>query len=203
MLSSTATPPPARTASSATSNTRLLFETIVGEQPIRALELGDWPRSGLPWIAFWIKELINWGTLEPVAAYLLARGDAVDRPQAEANAQAYYNAQSADADPNDLLDPRAIRDWVDARREPPERRPAELALTIDAVLARPAGDYRQERLTVVPLDGEEGLIWIDPAGYTVARSERPEVWQNIPSSLLFELVVADARVVGEVYRPHL
>ena len=51
----------------------LLLDAGEGEQPIRALEIGDWPRSGLPWIAFWIKELITWGTLEPVAAFLLAR----------------------------------------------------------------------------------------------------------------------------------
>ncbi|MCH8193379.1 MAG: DUF1501 domain-containing protein [Planctomycetes bacterium] len=56
----------------------LLFDTGDGEQPIRALEIEDWPRSGLPWIAFWIKELITWGTLDPVAAFLLARGNAVD-----------------------------------------------------------------------------------------------------------------------------
>jgi len=62
----------------------------VGEPPIAPLEMEDWPRSGLPWIAFWIKELITWGTLDPVAAFLLARGDAVDRPGAEADALRYY-----------------------------------------------------------------------------------------------------------------
>ena len=58
----------------------LLLDAGEGEQPIRALEIGDWPRSGLPWIAFWIKELITWGTLDPVAAFLLARGTrSIDR----------------------------------------------------------------------------------------------------------------------------
>ena len=55
------------------------MESLEDQGPIRPLELDDWPRSGLPWIAFWIKEIITWGTLDPVAAYLLARGDAVDR----------------------------------------------------------------------------------------------------------------------------
>ena len=58
----------------------LLLEGTEGEEPIRALEIGDWPRSGLPWIAFWMKELITWGTLDPVAAFLLARGEAIDPP---------------------------------------------------------------------------------------------------------------------------
>ena len=64
----------------------LLLDLGADEQPIRALEIDDWPRSGLPWIAFWLKELITWGTLDPVAAVLLARGDAIDRPQAELDA---------------------------------------------------------------------------------------------------------------------
>lgn len=181
----------------------LLFDTGDGEQPIRALEIEDWPRSGLPWIAFWIKELITWGTLDPVAAFLLARGNAVDRPQAEADARAYYDAQPADADANDLLDPRTIRDWVDARRVRAERPPAVRPFTIGAVLVRSAGDYRQERLTVAPLDVDDGLIWVDPAGYTVARSRRPDDWPDQPSSFDFELVVAEAAVVGEPYLPHL
>src|SRR6266566_7727529 len=36
--------------------------------------IGTKYRSGQ--IAFWLKELFTWGTLEPVAAFLLARGDA-------------------------------------------------------------------------------------------------------------------------------
>jgi hypothetical protein len=56
----------------------LLLDAIEGEQPIRAIEIGDWPQSSLPWIAFWIKELITWGTLERVAAFLLAREEAIE-----------------------------------------------------------------------------------------------------------------------------
>jgi len=49
------------------------------EGPIRAVDMDDWPRSALPWIAFWLKELITWGTLDPVVAFLLARGNAANR----------------------------------------------------------------------------------------------------------------------------
>jgi hypothetical protein len=47
----------------------ILLESGEDGVPIRALQMDDWPRSGLPWIAFWLKELITWGTLEPVAAF--------------------------------------------------------------------------------------------------------------------------------------
>lgn len=181
----------------------LLLDGGEGEEPIRALEIGDWPRSGLPWIAFWMKELITWGTLEPVAAFLLARGDAIDRPQAEADARGYYDAVPEGTDGNDMLDPRRIRDWVEARRAPVERPATAREFTIPAALSRPTRDYRQARLTVAPLENNDNLIWIDPAGYTVAQSERPVGWPQEPSSFDFELVVADATIVGEAYLRHV
>ncbi|MGC2173145.1 MAG: helicase-related protein [Candidatus Sulfotelmatobacter sp.] len=181
----------------------LLLDGADGEEPIRALEIGDWPRSGLPWIAFWMKELITWGTLDPVAAFLLARGDAIDRPQAEADARGYYDASTEVTDGNDVLDPRRIREWAEARRAGVERPVTVREFTIEAALSRPAQDYREARLTVAPLADNDNLIWIDPAGYTVARSRRPRGWPERPSSFDFELVVADATIVGEAYLRHI
>jgi hypothetical protein len=37
--------------------------------------------------------------------------------------------------------------------------------TIEANLARPATDYLRPRLSVSPLEIDDRLIWIDPAGY--------------------------------------
>jgi len=47
------------------------------------------------------------------------------------------------------------------------------------------------------------LIWIDPAGYAVAQSQRPVGWPEEPSSFDFELVVADSTIVGEAYLRHV
>jgi DEAD/DEAH box helicase len=181
----------------------VLLDDGDGAEPIRALEIGDWPRSGLPWIAFWMKELITWGTLDPVAAFLLARGDAIDRPQAEADARGYYDAVSRVADDNDVLDPRRIREWVDGRRTRSERPASVREFSIEAELVRPANDYRQARLTVSPLIDNDSLLWIDPAGYIVAQSEKPVGWPDEPSSFDFELLVADATIVGEAYLRHV
>lgn len=181
----------------------LLLDGEDGVEPIGALEIAEWPRSGLPWIAFWIKELITWGTLDPVAAFLLARGNAIDRPRAEAAAHGYYESQPLNLDSNDLLDPRLIREWVEAHRIRPEQPVAVREFSLDVALARPAADFRNPRLTVSPLDGESGLIWIDPAGYEVARSARPASWPRHPASFNFELVVSQATVVGEPYLRHL
>jgi hypothetical protein len=52
--------------------------------------LEDWPQTGLPWIVFWLKELVTWGTLDPVAAFLISRAQANTRLSAEAIAADYY-----------------------------------------------------------------------------------------------------------------
>lgn len=180
----------------------LLLDLGGGAQPIRALEIADWPRSGLPWIAFWMKELLTWGTLDPVAAFLLARGNAVDRPQAEAEARTYYADLPDDVDANEALDPRRVRDWIDARRIRFERPAAIREFTIDAELTRPPADYLETRLTVAPIDADDRLVWIDPAGYTVARSDKPVGWPERPGSFDFELLVPEATIVAEAYLRH-
>jgi hypothetical protein len=37
----------------------LLLDLAPDGQPVRAMQIDDWPRSGLPWIAFWLKELMG------------------------------------------------------------------------------------------------------------------------------------------------
>lgn len=181
----------------------LLIDSTEDGQPVRALEIADWPRSGLPWIAFWIKELITWGTLDPVAAFLLARGDAVDRPRAEEIARRYYDGLPEEDDANGVLDPRRVRDWVAARRVRSEQPVTVREFAIEARLVRPTGDYRAPRLTVAPIEVHDGLTWIDSAGYAVAQSEKPFNWPEKPASFDFELVIQDQQVVGEAYLRHL
>src|SRR3546814_14720855 len=117
-------------------------------QPIRALEIADWPLSGLPWIGFWLKELISWGTLDPVAAFLLARGDAVDRPQAELDAKAYYAGRPARAAANALLDPRPSSAGVESRQPALAARiaPSTTAIAVDSV--RPVEAHQNPRQDV-------------------------------------------------------
>ncbi|TWB36926.1 DEAD/DEAH box helicase [Nitrospirillum pindoramense] len=170
--------------------------------PVDALTIDDWPRSGLPWIAFWLKELVNWGTLDPVVAFLLARGNARDRMQAEADAQEYYAHLDDEVEPNDKLDPRRIRDWAEARRAPAPSRPVSRDIALDVRLVRPDSDYLVHQLNVFPLMKENGLKWIDPAGYEVAYCDRPADWDDQPSRYRFELSVDQRRVIGEAYLPH-
>jgi hypothetical protein len=177
----------------------LLMAVPEGQEPIRALEIADWPRSGLPWIAFWIKELITWGTLDPVAAFILSRGAAINRPQAEEYARDYYAGLPPNIDPNDALDPSTVRDWVDVRLVTPDEVQTEREFVLEATLARPANEYLRPRLTVSPVEADNRLSWIDPAGYVVANSRKPINWPDNPSTFEFELNVPDMRIVCGPY----
>lgn len=181
----------------------LLLDLAPDGQPIRALEINDWPRSGLPWIAFWLKELVTWGTLEPVAAFLLARGQVNTRPEAEALATGYYASLPLGISANDQLDPRRIRDWVEAMRPPAERRIGPGSIRVGVQLARPARDYLQRQLVVFPIRQGEFTAWIDPAGYTVAWSNNGSQDDSAPPDFQYELDVAASAVNGERYLRYL
>jgi hypothetical protein len=175
----------------------LLFDVGQDGQPVKAIRIEDWPRSGLPWIAFWMKEIITWGTLDPVAAFLLARGEAVDRPSAEVQALGYYETLPPGTSGNDMLDPRSVRDWVAARLPTGVQRIGQ-ELTIEATLARPAEDFVSPRLLVMPLDDGANIAWVDQCGYLLARSPRPSEWRYDPT-LEFYLNVAEANIVSAPY----
>ncbi|WP_232467308.1 DEAD/DEAH box helicase [Burkholderia ubonensis] len=180
----------------------VLMDRGDGDGPLRALEIGDWPKSGLPWIAFWLKELISWGTLDPVAAFLLARGNALDRDAAEAEARQYYDAMSHLNDANDLLDPREIRRWVQHRRasSATPRVPPDLQFT--ARLVRPADAFLTDTVSVSPTYTLHGLAWLDPAGHVVAYSDMPENGIDDATLYDFDLQVHAATIVASAYLTH-
>lgn len=138
--------------------------------------LESWPLTRLPWVVFWLKELITWGTLDPAAAYLLSRGQAATRAQAEALAQGYYAAR-AGADPDDLLDAARIRDWA-AALEPPRAGAAQRpALAVRVELLRDFGRSAQRFWRVLPVPAAGRLYWYDPAGFALAAGELPADWR--------------------------
>ena len=136
-----------------------------------------WPATNLPWIAIWLKELITWGTLDPVAAFTLARGKVVTRKQAEETALEYYEEQSVVQSANDLLNPSSIRDWVDARSP---RTPDILAVgppaRMRAAPLRNFSGHDSIRWRGVPVEGPEIVYWYDLAGFPLASSGKPTGW---------------------------
>jgi DEAD/DEAH box helicase len=137
---------------------------------LRAPTLEEWPETGLPWVTLWIKELLNWGTLDPAAAALLAARRASTRAEAEAMAASYYQTVSG-LSANDRLRPSRIKEWVDSLTESArQERPAEPIPFIPAVPIPRFPEDGPSEWRVWPVVTPESVRWYDVAGYVLAES---------------------------------
>jgi hypothetical protein len=125
--------------------------------------------SGLPWIGFWFRELLRWGTLDPFVAFALAQGLARTREEASAQRpafEAWLAQQAVDRNAEALIDPQSFLAWQRSFIVP--RDAAEGVRGIAAQLT--TVDGRRGSYDVRPIIRKEGIDWIDAAGYSVARS---------------------------------
>ncbi|MEA5464949.1 DEAD/DEAH box helicase [Leptothoe sp. PORK10 BA2] len=158
----------------------LAIDEAFGEMPLEPFSLENWPRIGLPWIVFWMKELIVWGTLDPVAAYLLARIDGVTtRRQAEELSQSYYQSVSS-LSANDQISPIAIRNWAQQAFSSIEQQPLQLrpSQQIAINLLRDFSQLSEQTWRVIPVEVGDQIHWLDPAGFPLASCPKPENWQE-------------------------
>lgn len=125
--------------------------------------------TGLPWIGFWFRELLRWGTLDPFVAFALAQGLARTRAEAAAlrpEFEEWLMTESSDGAPETLIDPQRFLAWQRSRGQ-------QTATQSDlrASVAQLAGvDGRRVVYDVRPVLHDGGVVWLDAAGYSVARS---------------------------------
>jgi hypothetical protein len=155
-------------------------EAFGGELVESSLE--NWSQTGLPWIVFWMKELIVWGTLDPVAAYLLAKvEDVTTRKQAEELAQTYYQYISErETEVNEHLNAINIKNWVEqsfssVERHLPTPKPPN---QINVNLLRDFSKAPSKNWRVVPVEIGDDIQWFDLAGFPLAICQKPEKWQS-------------------------
>lgn len=127
--------------------------------------------SGLPWAAYWVRELLRWGTVHPVCAHLYSRHRVTTREEAElrrASFQAWLSAEGH-LDPDDRLHPSRIKEWERAAfpdmttlRAP---WPSQIDIRVDSQFEGVDGD-----VLAWPVVGETETKWMEPAGFTVGRS---------------------------------
>ncbi|MGK7958614.1 MAG: hypothetical protein AB4063_25645 [Crocosphaera sp.] len=155
-------------------------ETFDGEIIEPSLE--DWAKTGLPWIVFWIKELIVWGTLDPVAAYLLARVENITtRSQAEEIAQTYYESEIIKTlSANEQLNAKLLKDWVKnsfsnlpaSEGIPQSKPPRQLSVH----LLRNFSNASNQKWKVIPVETAQEIYWFDLAGFQLAKCQKGENW---------------------------
>jgi hypothetical protein len=69
-------------------------------------------------------------------------------------------------------------------------------------LERSKEAYLREQIMVMPLEINNELSWIDYAGYTVAHSQKPTTWPELPSLFEFKLKVSSSEIACEAYRQY-
>lgn len=158
--------------------------------PLATPTIETWKATtGLPWFAFWAKELLRWGTLDPFVAFVLSLGVAKSRPDAEAM-RALYLAWLEDElifpDSEDQIDPRNLLNWSRTLRvqqaSTPKRAPIAASLA--------GTDGRAGRYSVIPVQSGNRIRWLDAAGFLLAVSETPEGSPRLPrQSDDFDLVI--------------
>ncbi len=126
--------------------------------------------TGLPWVAFWFRELLRWGTLDPFVAFALAQGLAETREGASAmrpRFEAWLIENDIAPTAEARIDPQNFLAWQRAMTVAP----AAGGDAVSSTVAQYTGvDGRRASYDVMPLASEAQIDWIDPAGFAVARS---------------------------------
>ncbi len=131
-------------------------------------------KTGLPWIIFWLKDIMTWGTLDPVAAYVMANDASIaTRKDAQNIAQDYYNAYIHIND-DEIFNPETIKKWYQEYRlqhnETFKKKHVYNINKIEVELYRDPMLYTQPQYRVIPIIKNDKMYWIDVAGYTMAVS---------------------------------
>lgn len=138
--------------------------------PLAVPSLAEWKATtGLPWFGFWARELLRWGTLDPFVAFALAQGRAKTREDAEALRlvfEQWLGKEIEAPSSEDLIDPQQFLAWE--RSLPIRERERVEAVPEEAELTGTAGAMK--RYNVLPMAGEDQVIWLDASGYELARS---------------------------------
>lgn len=139
--------------------------------PLEVPSLEAWKATtGLPWIAFCFRELVRWGTMDPFVAFAMGQGLAGTREVAaslRAEFEAWLGGRDLPVADEDLIDPQRFIEWTSAR--PRATAPTTTSPIVPATLTDVGGSLT--RYSVRPIRQGDGVAWIDPAGYRVARSD--------------------------------
>jgi hypothetical protein len=121
--------------------------------------------------------------------------------QAEQLAERYYTARlRMTVDPNSVLDPRAIRDWVESLDASGEARGQRHIADMQVMLLRDFGSKSGQPLRCIPVEADRSIKWFDVAGFLVAESEKPDLWEeSFADDFDFSLIAAEGKVVGSPY----
>lgn len=172
------------------------------EDALTLPSLAAWKQTtGLPWIGFWARELLRWGTHDPFVAFCLAQGLAPTREAANARRRefdAWLDEEQDAPASEDRIDPQLFLRWQASL--PRAEDAAGAALQMRAVLTGTAG--ARGRYSVIPVRRHDGTAWLDPAGFELAVTRPTARVGRHPSRNDFELTTYGGEpIVTRIFRP--
>lgn len=139
-----------------------------------------WQRCELPWSIMWYKDMISWGTVDPIASYALTKKEAFTRPVASEIAAEFW--ESIDEISDAALEPKLVAEWMNERGQAKfvlEEDRSMPQSEIPVELIEDFSEYEGPQLFVWPATSEHVIDWFDPGGYLIARSDVPENWERL------------------------
>lgn len=172
------------------------------ENPNAVPNLTEWRETTqMPWFGFWARELLRWGTLDPFVAFSLSQGLANTREAAAARRpefEAWLSSILQPVHPDDLIDPQYFLRWSRSLRGDTENTSETISITINSHITRQQG----HRYSVLPVVDVDGVTWLDPAGYSLARTQDPEISLTAqPFQCDFELLTDINSRIERVFIP--
>lgn len=148
------------------------------DDPLDTPTLDTWkPATGLPWFAFWAKELLRWGTLDPLVAFSLSLGLAKSRTEAAGMQPAFLEwltQESPRHDPEDQIDPRKLLAWSRTLKASDVAAPRRTPIPVELS----GTDGRAKRYSVIPIKSGGRIRWLDASGFRLAISPIPADFPN-------------------------
>ncbi len=172
------------------------------EDALTLPSLAVWKNTtGLPWIGFWARELLRWGTHDPFVAFCLAQGLAPTRESANARRSEFdvwLDEAQGDPTSEDQIDPQLFLRWQASL--PRATGAAEAELQLQAILTGTSG--ARGRYAVIPVTRDNETAWLDPAGFELAITHPAALDETRAHRCDFELVIEGGEpTVSRQFRP--
>jgi hypothetical protein len=145
--------------------------------------LERWEQCALPWSVMWYKDMVSWGTLDPIASYALTKKEAYTRPVASDIAAQYWGAVDEISDA--ALEPIRVAEWMRGREQARSAVEEDLSLPhseIAVMLIEDFSGHIGAQFRVLPAVSGPRIDWYDPAGFLLARSDVPDKWHRLKTT---------------------
>jgi hypothetical protein len=145
--------------------------------------LERWEHCALPWSVMWYKDMVSWGTLDPIASFALTRKEAFTRPVASDIASQYWEA--VDEINDAALEPKRVAEWMRGREQKRSAVEEDQSLPHSEITVALTEDFTEHfgtKFRVLPAMNGQQIDWYDPAGFLLARSDVPDNWHGLKTT---------------------